>query len=73
MEIGVPYDQAANMPLDMAAALLSDERLDNTHQQNPPTPTPQSAVTTQTQSNGFSTSVTKTYVTNVRRHSKPKG
>lgn len=71
MDIGVPYDQAADMPLDMAAALLSDERLDNTHQQNPPTP--QSAVTTQTQSNGFSTSVTKTYVTNVRRHSKPKG
>ncbi len=27
MDIGVPYDQAAKMPLDMAAALLSDERL----------------------------------------------
>lgn len=71
MDIGVPYDRAADMPLDQAAALLSDERLDNTHQQKPPAQ--QSAVTTQTQSNGFSTSVTKTYVTNVRKHSKPKG
>lgn len=71
MDIGVPYDRAAEMPLDQAAALLSDERLDNTHQQKPSAQ--QSAVTTQTQSNGFSTSVTKTYVTNVRKHSKPKG
>ncbi len=47
MDIGVPYDQAANMPLDMAAALLSDERLNNTHQQNYSNP-PQSTVTTQT-------------------------
>ncbi|MBO2842470.1 hypothetical protein J5H57_13380 [Acinetobacter baumannii] len=71
MDIGVPYDRAADMPLDQAATLLSDERLDNTHQQN--TPKPQSSVTTQTQSNGSSSTVTKTYVTNVRRHSKPKG
>ena len=72
MDIGVPYDQAAKMPLDMAAALLSDERLNNTHQQNFSNP-PQSTVTTHTQNNGASTTVTKTYVTNVRRHSKPKG
>ncbi|WP_446906200.1 hypothetical protein [Acinetobacter baumannii] len=66
----MPLDQALNMRLDLAAALLSDERLDNTHQQN--TPKPQSSVTTQTQSNGSSSTVTKTYVTSVRRHSKPK-
>lgn len=28
----IPYDQAVNLPLDFGAALLSDERLDNTHQ-----------------------------------------
>lgn len=72
MDIGVPYDQAAKMPLDMAAALLSDERLNNTHQQNLSHP-PQSTVTTHTQNNGASSTVTKTYVTNVRKHSKPKG
>ncbi|HAI54060.1 MAG TPA: hypothetical protein DCM16_04890 [Acinetobacter nosocomialis] len=60
------------MPLDMAAALLSDERLNNTHQQNISNP-PQSMVTTRPQNNGSSSTVTKTYVTNVRRHSKPKG
>ncbi|HAV5431195.1 TPA: hypothetical protein JI046_11325 [Acinetobacter baumannii] len=32
MLLGVPYDQAVIMPLDMALALLNDERLDNTHQ-----------------------------------------
>ncbi|HCA5335518.1 TPA: hypothetical protein MW296_000157 [Acinetobacter baumannii] len=32
MLLGVPYDQAAIMPLDVALALLNDERLDNTHQ-----------------------------------------
>ncbi|MFX5850540.1 hypothetical protein [Acinetobacter baumannii] len=67
----MPYDRAADMPLDQAAALLSDERLDNTHQEN--TPKPQASVTTQAQSNGSSSTVTKTYVSNVRRHSKPKG
>ena len=35
MLFGVPYDQAADMPLDLAVALLNDERLDNTHQRPP--------------------------------------
>ncbi|EKU67609.1 hypothetical protein BFR69_00690 [Acinetobacter pittii] len=59
------------MPLDVVAALLNDERLENTHQK---TPSQQlSSFTTQSQSNGSSSTVTKTYVTNVRKHSKPKG
>ena len=67
----MPYDQAANMPLDVVVALLNDERLDNTHQK---TPSQQpSSFTTQTQSNGSNSTVTKTYVTNVRKHSKSKG
>lgn len=71
MDVGMAYDQAANMPLDLAYALLIDGRPNNTHQ---PIPSPQRpAVTTQTQTNGASSTVTKTYVTNVRKHSKPKG
>lgn len=31
MSIGVPYRDALEMPLDMALAMLSDERQDNTH------------------------------------------
>ena len=65
------YDQAANMPLDLAYALLIDERPNNTHQQTPSTQRP--SIQKQTQTNGGSSTVTKTYVTNVRKHSKPKG
>ena len=71
MDAGVAYDQAANMPLDLAIALLIDERPNNTRQPNPLPQRP--SVTTQTQTNGASSTVTKTYVTNVRKHSKPKG
>ena len=32
MHIGIPYADALQTPLHLAMALLSDERLDNTHQ-----------------------------------------
>ncbi|WP_171494181.1 hypothetical protein [Acinetobacter junii] len=71
MEVGVPYDQAANMPLDLAIVILFDERPNNTHQQTTPPQRP--LVTPQIQTNGASSTITKTYVTDVRKHSKPKG
>lgn len=67
------YDQAANMPLDLAIALLIDERPNNTRQPSPSQSPQRPSVTTQTQTHGASSTVTKTYVTNVRKHSKPKG
>lgn len=70
MHIGISFDQAANMPLDLAYALLSDERLDNTHQ-NQSNKSNAPAV----QSNAISKpkpniSSGTTYVSTQRRHSK---
>ncbi|MCF8999296.1 hypothetical protein [Acinetobacter nectaris] len=65
MQIGVPFDQAANMPLDLAIALLNDERLDNTHQ------IPSKKTSTDVKpstSKPFKTHGT-TYVSTKRRHS----
>lgn len=70
MQIGIPYVEAVKMPLDLAAAFLSDERLNNTHQQKTVQPThavPPVAKTTAT-----STTITKSYISNTRKHSKPK-
>ena len=55
------------MPLHLAMALLSDERLDNTHQNKPR----ESNVVPQ-QSNVPKSSGNTTYVSTVRKHSKPK-
>ncbi|MBJ8502295.1 hypothetical protein [Acinetobacter pittii] len=57
------------MPLDLAAALFSDERLDNTHQRTPKShplqpPTPPA---TASKDEGI------TFVAMGRKHSKPKG
>lgn len=71
MHIGISFDQAANMPLDLAYALLSDERLDNTHQIQS-----NKSSATARQSNATpkpNVSNSTTYVSTQRRHSKSKG
>ena len=77
MAIGIPYADAINLPLHIAMAFLGATRpltrqMESEHADTPQAP-PKSSVTTHTQTNGNSSTVTKTYVTNVRKHSKPKG
>ncbi|MFV5413850.1 MULTISPECIES: hypothetical protein [Acinetobacter calcoaceticus/baumannii complex] len=69
MLFGVPYDQAADMPLDLAVALLNDERLDNTHQRPPKSNSPQPPTPPAPASKDEGT----TFVAMGRKHSKPKG
>lgn len=62
MQIGIPYDQAVNIPLDLAIALLSDERPNNTHQ-----PNPRKNTTEPISPNGQTT-----YIAKYRKHSQKK-
>ncbi|MBF7683909.1 hypothetical protein I2F27_11320 [Acinetobacter sp. B5B] len=62
MQIGIPYDQAVNIPLDLAIALLSDERPNNTHQ-----PKPHKNTTESISPNGQTT-----YIAKYRKHSQKK-
>lgn len=57
------------MRLDLAAALLSDERLDNTHQKSPKShpPQPLTPPAPASKDEGI------TFVAMGRKHSKPKG
>lgn len=55
------------MPLHLAMALLSDERLDNTHQNKP-----HESNAVPQQSNVPKSSGNTTYVSTIRKHSKPK-
>ncbi|RSO82874.1 hypothetical protein EA748_07925 [Acinetobacter ursingii] len=66
LQIGVPYHDAVQMPLDMAIALLSDERLDNTHQRKPKESNGAPAQSNVPHSEGI------TYVATKRKFSKPK-
>ena len=73
MHIGISFDQAANMPLDLAYALLSDERLDNTHQtqlNKSNAPAMQSNATSKPSSDKLNIKSGTTYVSTQRRHSK---
>ena len=63
MHIGIPYADALQMPLHLAMALLSDERLDNTHQK----PIQQSNAISAPKNVSKSESVK--YVSTVRRNS----
>ena len=66
----MPYHDAVQMPLDMAIALLSDERLDNTHQrkskESNAAPAQSKVPSQSNQSEGI------TYVATKRKFSKPK-
>ena len=62
MHIGIPYADALQMPLHLAMALLSDERLDNTH----PKPIQQSNAISAPKNVSKSESVK--YVSTVRRN-----
>jgi hypothetical protein len=62
MHIGIPYADALQTPLHLAMALLSDERLDNTH----PKPTKESNAISAPRNTNQSNSVK--YVSTVRRH-----
>lgn len=72
MHIGISFDQAANMPLDLAYALLSDERLDNTHpvQSNKSNATAAQSNATPKPNNKLNIKSGTTYVSTQRRHSK---
>ncbi|EOV8477627.1 hypothetical protein [Acinetobacter baumannii] len=77
MAIGIPYADAINLPLHIAMAFLGATRplprqVESTPSETPQAP-PKSSVTTHTKTNGNSSTVTKTYVTSVRKHSKSKG
>ncbi|MGQ1138703.1 hypothetical protein ACT43S_08220 [Acinetobacter baumannii] len=61
----IPYNQAAKLPLDFGAALLSDERLDNTHQIKSNAPSSKSNAHLN-KSNGT------TYIAKGRKHSNSK-
>lgn len=63
MHIGIPYADALQMPLHLAMALLSDERLDNTH----PKPLPESNAKSMQKTVPKSNSVK--YVSTVRKNS----
>lgn len=66
LALGIPYVEALKMPLNLAYALLSDERLDNTHHEKIISK-PQSRVPTVS-----SSSSSTTYISTQRKHSKPK-
>ncbi|WP_119689468.1 hypothetical protein [Acinetobacter seifertii] len=68
MLFGIPCDQAVNMPLDFAVALLNDERLDNTHSKLSSNKTPNPPPNTSASNNEGTT-----FVAMGRKHSKPKG
>ncbi|APV35201.1 hypothetical protein BEN76_03875 [Acinetobacter soli] len=61
----MPYQAAINMRLDMATALLNDERLDNTHQRKP-----KESNASPAKSNASHEGIT--YVATKRKFSKPK-
>lgn len=70
MFIGIPYAEAIQLPLHIAMAFLSDGRQNNTHQD-----LKKNNVGKQGQSvqQPLSNTVTKSYVSTERRHSKHKG
>ncbi|TCM61861.1 hypothetical protein EC844_12615 [Acinetobacter calcoaceticus] len=69
MSIGIPYQESIQLPLDMAyALLLCDGRQNNTRQRE----IPKQPTATPVRPQGSNT-VTKTYISTERKHSKPKG
>jgi len=66
LHLGIPYDQAVNIPLDLAYAFLIDERPDNTHQRQS-----KKSNVNPAQSNAIpQSSETTTFVAARRKHSK---
>ena len=63
--MGIPFDAIERMPIDIAIAILTDERPNNTHLKNQ---RKSRASNTQPSSSGTGT----TYVATKRKHSKPK-
>ena len=63
LDIGIPYAEAIKLPIDVANAILTDERPNNTR---PKTPKKQQSPKTET------STTTTTKVATKRRHSKPK-
>ncbi|WP_336033400.1 hypothetical protein [Acinetobacter bereziniae] len=59
----IPYADAAQMPLHVASAFLSDERLNNTRHNKPEDTAKQTKQATQLSSSGI------TYVATKRKHS----
>jgi len=62
LNIGIPYAEAIKLPIDVANAILTDERPNNTR---PKAPKKQQIPKTET-------STTTTKVATKRRHSQPK-
>ena len=62
--MGIPFEAIQNIPIDVAIAMLVDERPNNTR---PKPPKKQQSPKTET-----STTTTTTKVATKRRHSKPK-
>lgn len=70
MSIGIPYQEAMQLPLDMAYAfLLCDERPNNTRRSE----TKKQPTATPVQRPQAANTVTKSYISTERKHSKPKG
>lgn len=65
LTLGIPFDAIQKMPIDIAIAILTDERPNNTHPKNP-----RKSRTENTQPSTSSTGTT--YVATKRKHSKPK-
>lgn len=65
LTLGIPYTEAIQLPIDIAIAILTDERPNNTHQKNPRKSRVENS---QSGTSGTGT----TYVAAKRKHSKPK-
>lgn len=69
MAIGIPYVEALNMPLHIAIAFINEERLTTTSSKEKiQTKQPD----TQQHQSQRSNTVTKSYISTERKHSKPK-
>ena len=70
MAIGIPYVEALNMPLHIAVAFINEERLTTASSKEKfQTKYPN---TQQHQQSQRSNTVTKSYISTERKHSKPK-
>lgn len=64
LALGIPYIEVMQMPINIAYALLTDERLENTHRSKPVEPVKPIKQATSLSSSGV------TYVATRRKHSK---